>query len=255
MTVETPFLALNWPQPDGVQACITTRHGGSSLPPYASNNLALHVGDEAAAVMANRQRLCESLELVKPPQWLEQVHGVKVAMAKADGQARTADACFTTEPGLACVVMTADCLPILVCDQKGTQVAAIHAGWRSLAKGIIGRTLQKFTGPTTQLLAYLGPAISQSHFEVGVEVLEAFFKMARDGQHSDEIAHSFRPGQRPLHFYADIYALARAELKALGVHHVYGGDYCTFADSDRFYSYRRDKVTGRMASLIWLSER
>src|SRR5690606_463325 len=154
MTGETPFLTLNWPQPDGVQASITTRHSRSSLPPYTSNNIALHDVDEAEAVMANRQRLCESLELVKPPRWLEQVHGVKVAMAKADGQARTADACFTTEPGLACVVMTADCLPILVCDQKGTQVAAIHAGWRSLAKGIMGRTLQKFTGPTTQLLAY-----------------------------------------------------------------------------------------------------
>ncbi|HSX84764.1 MAG TPA: laccase domain-containing protein, partial [Cellvibrio sp.] len=149
----------------------------------------------------------------------------------------------------------ADCLPILVCDQKGTQVAAIHAGWRSLAKGIIARTLQKFSAPGSQLLAYLGPAISQPHFEVGIEVLEAFFKMARNPQHSDDIAEAFMPGQRPLHFHADIYALARAELKALGVKAIYGGEFCTYTDSDRFYSYRREKTTGRMASLIWLTDR
>ena len=253
MTSSGSYLRLNWPLPPTVRACITTRRGGVSQAPYESNNLALHVGDVPAAVTANRQHLCESLGLKKTPQWLEQVHGVKVAMAHADGQVKTADACYTSEPGLACVVMTADCLPILVCDQQGTQVAAIHAGWRSLAKGIIARTLQKFNGPGSQLMAYLGPAISQPHFEVGIEVLEAFFKMARNAQHSDDIAQAFKPGLRPLHFYADIYALARAELNALGVSAIYGGDYCTYADSDRFFSYRRDKTTGRMASLIWLS--
>ena len=248
-------MSLDWPLPPTVRACITTRQGGISQPPFDHNNLALHVGDDPTRVAANRQQLCESLELGKTPQWLEQVHGVKVAMAKADGQVKTADACYTTEPGLACVIMTADCLPLLVCDREGTQVAAIHAGWRSLAKGIIARTLQKFSGPGSHLLAYLGPAISQPHFEVGIEVLEAFFKMARHSQQSDEIAQAFKPGQRPLHFYADIYALARAELKALGVKAIYGGDFCTYADSDRFYSYRRDKTTGRMASLIWLTDR
>ncbi len=254
MTDGTNHIALNWSLPPNVRACITTRQGGVSQQPYASNNLALHVGDDPAKVEANRRSLCESLGLNKPPQWLEQVHGVKVAMAKADGQIKTADACYTTEPGLACVVMTADCLPILVCDQKGTQVAAIHAGWRSLAKGIIARTLEKFSSTGEQLQAYLGPAISQPHFEVGIEVLEAFFKMARDARHSDEIAQAFKPGKRPLHFYADIYALARAELKSLGVTAVRGGNFCTHTDSGRFYSYRRDKITGRMASLIWLTE-
>ena len=253
MTSSGSYLRLNWPLPPTVRACITTRRGGVSQAPYESNNLALHVGDVPAAVTVNRQHLCESLSLKKTPQWLEQIHGVKVAMAQADGQVKTADACYTAEPGLACVVMTADCLPILVCDQQGTQVAAIHAGWRSLAKGIIARTLQKFNGPGSQLMAYLGPAISQPHFEVGIEVLEVFFKMARNAQHSDDIAQAFKPGLRPLHFYADIYALARAELNALGVSAIYGGDYCTYADSDRFFSYRRDKTTGRMASLIWLS--
>ena len=248
-------VSLDWPLPPTVRACITTRQGGISRPPFATNNLALHVGDDSTMVVANRQRLCESLGLNKTPQWLEQVHGVKVAMAKADGQVKTADACYTTEPGLACVVMTADCLPILVCDREGTQAAAIHAGWRSLAKGIIARTLQKFSGPDSHLLAYLGPAISQPHFEVGIEVLEAFYKMARNPQHSDDIAEAFEPGQRPLHFHADIYALARAELKALGVKAIYGGEFCTYADSDRFYSYRREKTTGRMASLIWLTDR
>lgn len=251
---ETSHVALNWTLPPNVRACITTRRGGISQPPYASNNLALHVGDDPARVEVNRRDLCKSLGLSKPVQWLEQVHGVKVAMAKADGQIKTADACYTTEPGLACVVMTADCLPILVCDQMGTQVAAIHAGWRSLARGIIARTLEKFTGPSAQLQIYLGPAIAQPHFEVGIEVLEAFFKMARNARHSDEIAQAFKPGTRPLHFYADIYALARAELEALGVTAIHGGDFCTYRESELFYSYRRDKTTGRMASLIWIAE-
>ena len=150
------------------------------------------------------------------------------------------------------LVMTADCLPILLCDKQGTQVAALHCGWRSLAGGICERALEKFSGARADLLAYLGPAISQAHFEVGIDVLEAFFAVARNPIHADEIATAFTPGARPLHFYADIYALARAELKALGVTAVYGGGECTFGDEARFFSYRRDKTTGRMASLIWL---
>ncbi len=148
--------------------------------------------------------------------------------------------------------MSADCLPILLCDKQGTQVAALHCGWRSLAGGICAEALDKFSASRTDLLAYLGPAISQVHFEVGIDVLEAFFAAARSPEHADEIAAAFAVGARPLHFYADIYALARAELKALGVSAVYGGGYCTFADQERFFSYRRDKTTGRMASLIWL---
>lgn len=246
------WIAPDWPAPANVRSCITTRHGGISLPPYASNNLGLHVGDNAQAVAHNRQHLSEQLGLSQSPQWLEQIHGVKVVDAQNDALVRTADGSYTSQHGLACLVMTADCLPILLCDKQGTQVAALHCGWRSLAGGICERGLEKFSGPRSDVLAYLGPAISQAHFEVGIDVLEAFFVVARNVHHADEIAAAFIPGARPLHFYADIYALARAELNALGVTAVFGGGDCTFIEAGRFYSYRRDKTTGRMASLIWL---
>lgn len=249
---DTPSIAPDWPAPANVRSYITTRVGGVSLSPYAGNNFGLHVGDNPGHVAANRAQLSAHLGLVESPQWLEQIHGVKVVHAKTDGVVRTADGSYSNQIGHACLVMTADCLPILLCDKQGTQVAALHCGWRSLAKGICARGLQKFNSKPCDLLAYLGPAISQPHFEVGVDVLEAFFKAARSQQHADQIASAFTSAQRPLHFYADIYALARAELNALGVMDIYGGNYCTFADERRFYSYRRDKTTGRMASLIWL---
>ena len=245
-------LALDWPAPANVHACITTRSGGFSLPPYSSNNFGLHVGDDPLTVEKNRAQLCAQLGLVNKPQWLEQVHGVKVVSAKADGMVRTADGSYSNQPGQACLVMTADCLPVLLCDKQGTQVAALHCGWRSLAKGICARGLQKFSGNPGDIIAYLGPAISQTNFEVGVDVLEAFFKSARSHEHREQIASAFVSAYRPLHFFADIYALARAELNALGIHTIHGGAYCTYAEADRFYSYRRDKTTGRMASLIWL---
>lgn len=250
--IDMPCITPDWPAPANVRSHITTRAGGVSLPPYASNNLGLHVGDNPESVVANRMQLSAHLGLQNTPQWLEQIHGVKVVNAKTDGVVRTADGSYSNQPGHPCLVMTADCLPILLCDKQGSQVAALHCGWRSLAKGICARGLQKFSTKPGDILAYLGPAISQSHFEVGVDVLEAFFKAARSQQQADEIASAFISAQRPLHFYADIYALARAELHALGVTAIYGGNDCTYADEARFYSFRRDKVTGRMASLIWL---
>lgn len=250
--IEMDGVALDWPAPVGVKAFISTRKGGVSLPPYAGNNLGLHVGDDPQAVEKNRAQLCAGLGLAKSPQWLAQIHGVKVVNAKADGVVRTADGSYSNQPGQACLVMTADCLPILLCDKQGTQVAALHCGWRSLAKGICARGLQKFSGNPGDLIAYLGPAIAQPHFEVGVEVLEAFFKAARSHEHREQMAAAFVSAYRPLHFFADIYALARAELNSLGIKAIYGGGYCTYAEADRFYSYRRDKTTGRMASLIWL---
>lgn len=242
----------DWPAPANVRSYITTRAGGVSLPPYASNNLGLHVGDNPEHVATNRAQLSVQLGLQNTPQWLEQIHGVKVVDAKTDGVVRTADGSYSSQVGHACLVMTADCLPILLCDKWGTQVAALHCGWRSLAKGICARGLQKFNAKPDDILAYLGPGISQPHFEVGVDVLKAFFKAARSQRHADEIAGAFISAQRPLHFYADIYALARAELCALGVTAIYGGNDCTYSDKARFYSFRRDKVTGRMASVIWL---
>lgn len=249
--MQRDWIIPDWPAPSQVRACITTREGGVSQSPYESLNLGAHVGDDPEAVQKNRQILRDSLSLQQEPQWLEQVHGVKVVEAHTDGLVRTADASFTDQVGVACLVMTADCLPILLCDKAGTKIAALHCGWRSLAKGICSEALVQLGIAPDQLLAYLGPAISQDNFEVGVDVLEAFFDASRNSAHTDAIATAFKPARRPLHFYADIYALARAELVALGVESIYGGGECTFADT-RFYSYRRDKTTGRMASLIWL---
>ena len=245
------IITPNWPAPSNTRAAITTRDSGVSQGVYHSWNMGAHVQDDPAAVESNRKKLIEQLALQQSPQWLEQVHGNKVVEAKSDARVRTADACYTREKELACVVMTADCLPVLLCDKQGTQVAAVHCGWRSLAQSIVEKTVDTFAD-SSQIMAYLGPAISKQHFEVGIDVLEVFFQSSRSPLHTDQIAAAFTPGQRPLHFYADIYALARAELQALGVTQIFGGGDCTFVQSDKFYSYRRDGVTGRMASLIWL---
>lgn len=250
----TSFFYPQWPAPARVRAAISLRSGGVSRSPYHTHNLATHVGDDLEAVNYNRHQLLQALKLQSPPQWLHQVHGVKVSQARSDGLLRTADGCFTDESGLACAVLTADCLPVLLCDREGRQVAAVHAGWRSLAKGIVGRALARFTVPPEEVMAYLGPAIGVDHFEVGVEVAETFFRHALNASHAEAIAAALRPGNRPLHFYADLYALARAALQAQGVTAIYGGQACTYGEPERFYSYRRDGVTGRIASLIWLED-
>lgn len=252
---ELPSLILpDWPVANRVRACITTRGPVNHQDPCSSFNLALHVGDDPAKVIARRQQLCRQLALTKSPQWLEQVHGTRIVEALDDGLVRTADGCFTEVSGQACAVMTADCLPVLFCNRQGSRVAAVHAGWRGLADGILARAVEGFSDKPADVLVYLGPAISQAAFEVGVDVLEMFFEHARDTGHSEAIAQAFIPGQRPLHFFGDLYALARAELHSLGVDSVFGGNFCTFTEPERFYSYRRDKVTGRMASLIWLED-
>lgn len=244
----------DWPVSARVRASITTR--GNLLPhkPYSGFNVALHVGDDPAQVMAHRQALCRRLQLRRAPQWLEQVHGIRVIEAQDDDLVRTADGCFTSNAGLACAVMTADCLPVLMVNREESRVAAVHAGWRGLADGILASAVAAFDEAPDNVLVYLGPAISGAAFEVGVDVLETFFERARSTDHSEKIARAFTPGVRPLHFFADLYALARAELQALGVSNIYGGNFCTFTDDERFYSYRRDGVTGRMASLIWLQD-
>ncbi|UTA48847.1 peptidoglycan editing factor PgeF [Simiduia sp. 21SJ11W-1] len=246
ITLVTP----DWPLPENVGAAITTRAGGVSSGPYAGANMALHVDDEPANVAANRAQLMQQLGL-EHIQWLEQIHGTDVIDAEVDGLTRTADGCLTDRPGLACAVLTADCLPILLCERNGAQVGALHAGWRGLAKGIVARAVTRFDAPARQLMAYLGPAIGPSQFEVGVEVLEAFFELANTQASADAVAAAFTPAQKPLKFHADLYQLATLALKQAGVHAVYGGNYCTASDPERFYSYRRAAVTGRMASLIW----
>jgi YfiH family protein len=234
----------DWPAPPAVRACSTTRRGGASAGAWEGFNLADHVGDDPRAVAENRALLAAALQLPAPPRWLQQVHGCEVA--GADWQAGcAADACFADRPDVVCAVLTADCLPILLCNRAGSRVAAVHAGWRGLAAGIVERTLQAFTDPPGDILAWLGPAIGPAAFEVGEEVRAAFVA------HHAAAATAFRP-TRPGHWLADLYALARSRLAMRGVHQVWGGAFCTYNDADRFYSYRRDGVTGRMATLIWL---
>ncbi|BFM14349.1 peptidoglycan editing factor PgeF [Maricurvus nonylphenolicus] len=249
------FLIPDWPAPAKVKSCISTRLSGDSLPPYDANNLALHVEDNDAAVLSNRQKFQQRAAIPGVPQWLEQIHGTRVVEAEGDERVRTADACITCKPNQPCTVLTADCLPLLLCDTAGTTVAAVHAGWRGLADGVIREAVEAFELPANQLLVYLGPAIGPQAFEVGIDVLEAFFEGAISAEHAEAISSCFIPSiEKPLGFYADLYGLARAELSALGVSQraIYGGDFCTYTDSERFFSYRRDGVTGRMASVIWL---
>lgn len=246
------LLRPDWPAPANVRAAVSLRSGGISQPPYQSQNLAQHVGDDPQAVAHNRQQLQAALALPEI-QWLEQIHGTELTEARPDKLVRTADGCFTRQTGLACAVLTADCLPILLCDQQGRQVAAVHAGWRGLAGGIVAQAVDQFDAAPDQLLAWLGPAIGPAAFEVGVEVLESFFELAHNPAEADAIGQCFKPGLRPLRFHADLFALTRFALAQQGVSAVYGGGLCTYADAQRFYSYRREPVTGRLASLIWLA--
>lgn len=239
------WLPADWPAPANVHAGTSWRQGGISQGAYASLNLAMHVGDDARAVLENRHRL----GLPTEPIWLNQVHGLTVVNAgkaakEKPEQVIEADAAYTDMADAICAVLTADCLPVLICDRAGNHVAAVHAGWRGLAAGIIDRVVTALQLPGDQLLAWLGPAIGPHAYEVGGDVREAFL-------HRDADAHTaFRPS-RPGHWWMDIYQLARQQLAQQGVTEVYGGDHCTWQESDRFYSYRRDGVTGRMASVIW----
>lgn len=242
----TPSLIFpDWPAPASVRACVTTREGGVSLPPYQSFNLGDHVGDDPLAVAENRRRLSD--EFAIQPAWLKQVHGVVVADADPAVVAQ-ADASFTEQPGIACTAMTADCLPVLFCDRAGTRVAAAHAGWRGLAGGVLEATLERLGVPAEEVLVWLGPAIGPQAFEVGMEVRDAF-----TAQHP-EAFDAFVPGAQPGKLMADIYQLARIRLAARGVTAVYGGGFCTVSDP-RFFSYRRTPQGGRFASLVWLQPR
>ncbi|MEX5489814.1 peptidoglycan editing factor PgeF [Pseudomonas fulva] len=239
------LLTPDWPAPASVRACVTTREGGVSLPPFDTFNLGDHVGDDPAAVAQNRLRLSGEFDI--QPAWLKQVHGLAVADADPS-RVVEADASWTNRPGIACTVMTADCLPVLFCDQAGTQVAAAHAGWRGLAGGVLEATLDRLNVPPAQVLVWLGPAIGPQAFEVGLEVRDAFTAV------HPEAARAFVDGERPGKLMADIYALARIRLAARGVTAVYGGGLCTVSD-ERFFSYRRTPQGGRFASLVWLAPR
>jgi len=243
------LIRANWDAPAQVHALTTTRLGGQSVAPYNGLNLGDHVDDLPEAVSANRQLLMQATGLERSPQWLQQVHGTDVVEAKDDAQVRTADSCFTARPGQGCIVMTADCLPVLFTNAQGTQVAAAHAGWRGLAAGVLENTLKTFN-PNDEILAWLGPAIGPLAFEVGGEVKQVFVEEHAEAQSAFR-ASPTHPQDR---FLADIYHLARIRLAAAGVARVSGGDYCTFSDTENFFSYRRDGITGRMASLIWIED-
>lgn len=240
----TGWLTPDWPAPARVRACVTTRADGVSLPPYDSFNLGDHVDDNPAAVASNRLKLTTTLGC--QPAWLSQVHGIRVVEADP-ARVETADASWSQTPGIASLVMTADCLPALFCNRDGTRVAAAHAGWRGLANGVLEATVDALATPADQILVWLGPAIGPDAFEVGPEVRDAFI-----AQHAEADA-AFRPSANAGRYLADIYALARIRLAARGITAVHGGGFCTVSDP-RFYSYRRASRTGRFASLVWLAD-
>lgn len=225
---------------------MTTRLGGVSRPPFESLNLGDHVGDAAALVTENRARLRDILPA--EPYWLRQVHGRGVACADDGTDFPQADAVYSRRAGTVCSVMTADCLPVLFCDEAGGVVAAAHAGWRGLAAGVLEATVTAMQMPADRILAWMGAAIGPQAFEVGEDVRETFVSDLAAS------ADAFRPGKATGKWWADIYLLARLRLARIGVTQVYGGGLCTYTDGLRFFSFRRDGMTGRMASLIWLQD-
>ncbi|KQP03185.1 peptidoglycan editing factor PgeF [Pseudorhodoferax sp. Leaf265] len=244
------LLLPDWPAPATVQARMSLRGGGVSAPPYASLNLGDHVGDEAAAVQRNRALLAERLGAT--PVFMQQVHGTAVACLPSPHAVPVADACMGLVPGLACTIMVADCLPVLFCDTQGRAVAAAHAGWRGLAAGVLENTVASLRRavPQAQWLAWLGPCIGPTAFEVGDEVRATFVAQ------SAAAADCFR-AHTAGKWLADLPALARLRLAALELHSIHGNDssapWCTVGDASRFFSHRRDRVSGRMAACIWLA--
>lgn len=242
------FITPNWPAPSNVQTLQTTRIGGHSLAPYNSFNLGAHVNDNTEHVALNRAQL--NKHTPNEPLWLAQTHS-NIALA-ADHITNTpeADASFSHVPKQVCVIMTADCLPLLLCDQSGTCVAAIHAGWKGLAAGIIENTIQKMNCSPSELLCWLGPAIGPNSFEVGNEVYQQFTN------HHTDAKKAFKLAQKTGKWLANLYLLAQQRLIMCGVTppHIFGGEYDTMQQNELFFSYRREQKTGRMASLIWLTK-
>ena len=234
----------DWPAPANVRACATTRIGGVSQQEYSSLNLAGHVGDRDDNVAENRKRLRSFASLPAEPCWLQQVHGNRVAILSAEPLPTAADASVSNRPEQVCAILTADCLPVLLCSVDGGQVAAVHAGWQGLAGGVIEAALKKMSGDGRYLLAWLGPAIGPAAYQVGMNVRQAFIEKS-------QASASFFAEDGPGHWKMDLYGLARHKLEAQGVG-VYGGAFCTFTESQRFFSYRRDDRCGRQASMIWL---
>jgi len=239
------WIQANWPAATQVHAVTTTRVGGFSLAPYDSLNLATHVGDKPELVEKNRRKVTKALSMPSAPIWLRQVHGPAVVEANESNLAREADGSYTRSPGVVCAVLTADCLPIFLCDEAGQQVAVLHAGWKGLHAGVIASCIKEFAASPESIMVWLGPAIGPEAFEVGKDVYTAFTLI------DSGFAECFVPCAENK-WLANIYALATRLLNRSGVTSIHGGRYCTYTEPDNFFSYRRDGQCGRMASLIWM---
>lgn len=238
------FFMPDWPSPANIKSFCTTRHGGASLDEYTSLNIASHVGDNRQHIEANRQQLSGLLGLPGEPFWLQQVHGNRVVEIEKDA-ARVdspADAAYSNFPGKVLTIMVADCLPVLLASSDGGEIAAVHAGWRGLASNVLGHACKMFN-QQHHLMAWLGPAIGPCHYEVGPEVRQAF---------SSEQQVFFTQGKDSQHWWLDLYQVARWQLARLGVEQIYGGNYCTYHENSRFYSYRKEGRTGRFGVFIWM---
>ena len=240
------YLTPSWSAPACVKAYVSTRQGGVSEGEFGSLNLGGHVGDEINDVKQNRQLFSSDLAMPNSIVWLNQVHGTNVVVLPSNDNELDADAAVTAQIGQVCAVLTADCLPVFFCNKQGTQVGVAHAGWRSLCSGVLENTLKHFSAPS-DVLVWFGPAIGSAAFEVGEDVRDAFITKNAEA----EAAFVFQGNGKWL---ADLYLLARQRLSACGVAEIYGGDCCTYQDQARFFSYRRDGKTGRMASVIWLDD-
>lgn len=239
------YIYPNWPAPKNIKSYFTTRIGGVSPAPYASFNLGDHVNDKTENINANRNKLQKELGLIEQPRWLQQVHGNEIINAADWCPNIIADGIYSNQPNQICTVMTADCLPILLCNTSGAQVMALHGGWRSLALGIVAKGISLFSDSPETILVWLGPAIGPRVYEVGHEVREQFLTL------DSRLSQAFIPSPAG-RWLMDVYGVARFQCQQLGVTNIYGGDHCTFTETDKFYSYRRDGLTGRMAAGIYM---
>lgn len=249
-----------WTAPKNIHAFTTTRIGGVSLAPFSSLNMSNRTDDNLEHVAENRKRIIQAQQIPNEPNWLNQTHSTialdisKIVLQTPTGLENThqtleADASYTNQPKQVSVVLTADCMPVLFCSKNGDEVASAHAGWRGLCYGILEETVKKFTCPTNDILAWMGPAISAKKFEVNIEVKQQFEKVDPDAKLAFTLINSIEQK-----YLADLYLIAKQRLYAKGIVNVFGGDYCTYTEQDKFFSYRRENTTGRMASMIWFEK-
>ena len=248
------FLRADWAAPENVHAVVSLRQGGISVPPYNKLNLAEHVGDNPIAVAGNRDLLREALRLDLGYQWLDQIHSADVVEIESAKAKIKGDGLITMEPCIACCVLTADCLPVMFANKEGSEVAVAHAGWRGMQAGILKNAIMSMNSDPADLMAWMGPAIGPCHYEVGGEVKDSFIANSSTKDEIDMIEDSFIESSVEGKFQFDLYQLARRQLLSLGVSQVSGGGYCTHCEEDKFYSFRRDGETGRMASIIFFQD-